>query len=393
MALPANLPPQARLGFEALQRGDPATAKTELEHALAAQPGDATVQLGLAMACRDLGDQAACGDWLDHLLSVQPRHFMALVMKADNLMALGRRQEAASYYQAVLAVAPPPHRQPPQIQQHVQRAQRLSRELVADYERHLRQALAQRGFATAPDGPGRHSEAVDILFGRRQIFVQQPEQFFYPGLPNIQFYERRRFDWVAPLERHTEAIAAEAAALVQDEAAFQPYLHAHGPRTRDTALHNNIDWSACYLVRDGNTIDANATRCPQTVAALQQVPGFDLPGKGPSVLFSLLRPGARIEPHCGLMNVRLICHLPLIVPDGCTLRVGNETRRWRTGETLIFDDSIEHEAHNPSTQRRIVLLFDIWRPDLGPDDRAFLAALFGAVDAYGAGQVNRQAPS
>ena len=49
-----------------------------------------------------------------------------------------------------------------------------------------------------------------------------------------------------------------------------------------------------------------------------------------------------------MLNTRLICHLPLIVPNGCWLRVGNETREWEEGKLLIFDDSIEHEAKNPS---------------------------------------------
>ena len=36
--------------------------------------------------------------------------------------------------------------------------------------------------------------------------------------------------------------------------------------------------------------------------------------------------------HHGMLNSRLIAHLPLIVPEGCAMRVGNETRAWRTGD-------------------------------------------------------------
>jgi aspartyl/asparaginyl beta-hydroxylase (cupin superfamily) len=99
----------------------------------------------------------------------------------------------------------------------------------------------------------------------------------------------------------------------------------------------------------------------------------------------MLRPGARIPAHTGLLNTRLICHLPLIVPEGCGLRVGNETRPWVEGETLIFDDSIEHEAWNGSDRLRVVLLFDIWRPELSPDERDLVAAMLAAVDSYGGG--------
>jgi aspartyl/asparaginyl beta-hydroxylase (cupin superfamily) len=92
-------------------------------------------------------------------------------------------------------------------------------------------------------------------------------------------------------------------------------------------------------------------------------------------LFSLLKAGAHIRPHHGLFNYRLICHLPLIVPDGCSLRVGNHERRWRKGEMLIFDDSMEHEAWNRSDETRVILLFEIWRPEIGDEDRRALTLL------------------
>jgi aspartyl/asparaginyl beta-hydroxylase (cupin superfamily) len=79
----------------------------------------------------------------------------------------------------------------------------------------------------------------------------------------------------------------------------------------------------------------------------------------------------------------LICHLPLIVPDGCGLRVGAEVRHWSEGEALIFDDSIEHEAWNTSDALRVVLLFDIWRPELSADERELVAATLAAVASYG----------
>jgi aspartyl/asparaginyl beta-hydroxylase (cupin superfamily) len=83
-----------------------------------------------------------------------------------------------------------------------------------------------------------------------------------------------------------------------------------------------------------------------------------------------------------MLNSRLICHLPLIVPPGCWLRVGNETREWDDGKLLIFDDSIEHEARNPSGEMRIVLIFDIWRPELSAGEREGISAIFDAIDGF-----------
>ena len=131
-------------------------------------------------------------------------------------------------------------------------------------------------------------------------------------------------------------------------------------------------------------MEGNAARCPRTLAALADAPLCRIPRRTPSILFSLLRPGARIPPHHGMINTRLICHLPLIVPPGCGFRVGNETRSWEEGRAWVFDDSIEHEAWNGSGQTRVILLFDVWRPELSPGERESVAAMFEAIDEFGA---------
>ena len=84
-----------------------------------------------------------------------------------------------------------------------------------------------------------------------------------------------------------------------------------------------------------------------------------------------------------MINTRLICHLPIIVPENCgALRVGSEQRAWVEGETLIFDDSIEHEAWNTSNKERVVLLFEIWRPELSEGERELVSAVLAAVRRF-----------
>jgi len=113
--------------------------------------------------------------------------------------------------------------------------------------------------------------------------------------------------------------------------------------------------------------------------ALSRLPIPKIEGRSPMALFSLLRAGAHIPPHNGLLNTRLICHLPLIVPPDCRLRVGNEIRFWEEGRALIFDDSIEHEAWNGSDQTRVILLFEIWRPEITIEEQGALTAMFEAI--------------
>jgi aspartyl/asparaginyl beta-hydroxylase (cupin superfamily) len=99
------------------------------------------------------------------------------------------------------------------------------------------------------------------------------------------------------------------------------------------------------------------------------MPQPDIPGAGPNAMFSLLAPHTTIPPHVGVNNSRLVCHLPLVVPEGCWFRVGAETRHWRCGEAFVFDDTIEHEAANPSDQLRVVFIFDVWHPGLTEIER------------------------
>jgi aspartyl/asparaginyl beta-hydroxylase (cupin superfamily) len=99
-------------------------------------------------------------------------------------------------------------------------------------------------------------------------------------------------------------------------------------------------------------------------------------------MFSLLKPQTHIPPHHGMLNTRLIAHLPLIVPEGCAMRVGDETRAWQTGKLALFDDSVEHEAWNKSDQTRVVLLFDVARPELDATELKAVALCFEAMDGF-----------
>ena len=147
-------------------------------------------------------------------------------------------------------------------------------------------------------------------------------------------------------------------------------------------MMDNPDWSAFYLWKDGDLVSENAARCPRTMAAVENIPLCRVNNRSPSVLYSLLRPGARIPPHSGLINTRLICHLPLIVPRDCAFRVGNDIRTPVEGKAWVFDDTMEHEAWNKSDQSRVILLFEIWRPELTEEERGLVSAMFEAMDAH-----------
>jgi aspartyl/asparaginyl beta-hydroxylase (cupin superfamily) len=307
----------------------------------------------------------------------------SLLERADEYAARGDVRSAVSFYQAALKRVGDPRSLDPQTVSRLQSAQAF----IGARAREFQQALEQAVGEARPEGPVeklRLQHSLEMLKGQRQVFLQQPSVFYYPYLAQRQFFDRAEFDWVPALEAATPDIREELLALVEEGADFRPYVQDQPDRPhRDFhGLNDNPDWTALYLWKDSRTVDENARRCPRTMAALENVPLTHIGSRTPAVLFSRLEPGAHIPPHTGMLNCRLICHLPLIVPDGCWLRVGNETRQWREGELLIFDDSFEHEAKNPSGELRIILLFDVWRPELGEGERAGISSIFDAIDHF-----------
>jgi aspartyl/asparaginyl beta-hydroxylase (cupin superfamily) len=222
--------------------------------------------------------------------------------------------------------------------------------------------------------------ALDLAAGRRKLYLQQPTAFTYPGLPQVQFYETGQFDWVPAIEAAAPAIREELLALVEQGTEFSAYIHGHTEGTElgaNQALLASRDWSVLFLCENGWIVPKVIECCPRTwQAVLQSAPLPRVAGWGPTVVFSMLKAGARIAPHTGMYNSRLICHLPLVVPPGCGFRVGNEVRAWEEGKLLIFDDTIEHEAWNDGAEDRIVLIFDIWRPELTEQEKRELTLLF-----------------
>ena len=373
----------SRTGVEALKRGDAAGARAAFEALVDAGHADASVCLALMAACRATGDEAAARRALQRALAIEPQNVRALTLMADELLREGDERAAAAYYLSAVKSAPPREAMPEELADEVARAESMCVRLAGAFEavvrRHLRVVGSPDSFASA-----RFSQSLEILFGRKHRYAQAPRYYFFPGLPVIEFFDRAQFPWLSALEAATAAIRGEVLALLQDRGAFRPYVgsYANRPHNPQDGMLNNPDWSAFYLWKQGRVIEENAARCPQTMRALRAVPLGVMPNRSPSVLFSVLRPGAHIPAHNGMVNTRLIGHLPLIVPPGCTFRVGSESHQWEEGKAWLFDDTIEHEAWNRSGETRVILLFEIWRPELSDAERTQVCALFQAIDEH-----------
>jgi aspartyl/asparaginyl beta-hydroxylase (cupin superfamily) len=188
-------------------------------------------------------------------------------------------------------------------------------------------------------------------------------------LPDAPVYDSRHFAWTAHLEAHARLIRSE---LDQVLLARDHLPAFHQILDEVSAISSDDRWKTYWLIAAGVDCSENQLRCPETTALLQRIPGVL------TAFFSILAPGKKIPPHRGAYNGILRCHLGLIVPqpaEHVAIRVGNRICHWREGETLIFDDSFNHEVWNDTDGWRVVLFIDFARPLRQPWhvlNRAFL---------------------
>jgi hypothetical protein len=220
-----------------------------------------------------------------------------------------------------------------------------------------------------PDDGGLPPRFARYIAGLRTN-AERPMLQFYPGLRATPFHDARAFPIVADLERLSAEIAAEARALDPDH--FQDEAEDIGRTGK---------WGVAFLLEMGRRNEQNLARCPATRWIVDH--HRTLTTHAGLMYFSTLGPGARVTPHHGPTNVRLRCHLGLEVPDGCGMQVGGIRGGWEEGRCVVFDDSFLHEVYNDGDRRRVVLVLDLWHPDLDDDEIALLAGLhrYGADNA------------
>ena len=61
------------------------------------------------------------------------------------------------------------------------------------------------------------------------------------------------------------------------------------------------------------------------------------------------------------------------------IRVGGISHRYEEGQPILFDDTFLHEVHNCSTMDRVVLLVDIWHPELTAEDVELISKVFSPL--------------
>ena len=370
---------------KAVAAGDLRRAVSLLNEAAEGNPGNAELWMKVAALHRATGSPDAALDAVHRALAVSPLDFTMLLMRASLLQRLGHPDSGQAWGHAI--AQKPDTELPPQLAAVVAEGERQHAAWIDARESRMKAAM--RGVEQGADDEERRRIARfrNNILGRTKPYYSTPTHFFFPELAQREFHPRQLFPWLSDLEAATETLASELQAVMAAERAeLVPYIQyeEHLPLAQWKPLNRNPDWTAIHLWRNGELVDANARHCPRTLDLLAKFPQPTIGGSGPNAMFSLLAPNTAIPPHVGVNNARLVCHLPLVVPEGCWFRVGAETRYWKRGEGFVFDDTIEHEALNPSDELRVVFIFDVWHPDLTEAERNAVAALIGSEGGVGA---------
>ena len=366
------------LGYSALQLGDAVKARSLLLDAWRAAPEDRMVLLALAMACKECNDIQGEGSALRTLLDLYPKDLSGLLANADLLERIRHPSAPQAYANALQAAPSQPEKWPQQFRVQLERAKAFSDRHRQSLFKALSDKVFEFGAGMDATQRERWLEGASIHSGMTLPYHSDPHKFLVPRLAATPFYDRSLFPWLAEFEAKTDVMREELAhALKVKNEGFVPYV-ALGEAATDqwSTLNNSKNWSVLYLWQNGARNEENIALCPETAKALEQADQAYIRGNCPNAMFSALAPRTHIPPHCGESNARVVMHLPLVVPENCGhLRVGYEKREWKVGETLIFDDSIEHEARNDSDELRVVLLFDVWHPHLTAQEREMVNAL------------------
>ena len=186
--------------------------------------------------------------------------------------------------------------------------------------------------------------------------LQRPVSRYVPGLTSKAWYDTKDYPFIAQIEAGYKDIKLELMLNLQER---------HQLFTGETEnLHVGGEWTELRLKSSGYGFTKYTEYFPKTMQHIQNC-GQTFT----SIKFSAIQPGTHIRTHTGPSNERLRLHLCLVHTGGAKIRVGTDWHTWEEGKIIMFDDSWEHEVIHTGQEVRIVLILDIWHPELPEDQR------------------------
>ena len=376
----------------ALRTGQPQRALPLLDRALAVDPAQVAAYHYRGTAREQCGDAAGARQDYEQALALDAGRDHTRLLLGRVLERLGEPHAAALSYLRALRSAQSqgrwlnprttPESLRPVVEQAIRHIGLVEAETFARVLEPVRAAYGRQSLE-------RVEAAMRCFRGVERAQYPDPRQrptlLYLPGLAPRPYFDTAALPFVAGLEAQTGAIRDELQRALASTDGREAVFH-------DAKVeHANLkggqpQWNGYYFYRHGRRNDTNAANSPRTLAAVDALPLPRIRGNAPEVLFSVLAPDTHLLPHRGVTNTRLVLHLPLIVPPDCALRVGGEQHEWQEGRCVVFDDTYEHEAWNRSTQTRVVLIADLWHPELTDAERAAFTELAPAI-----GELRREA--
>ncbi len=181
------------------------------------------------------------------------------------------------------------------------------------------------------------------------------------------FYEIGRFPWARQVEESWKTIRTEYEAnLRQGKSQVVDVFNPVGPTIPG--------WKSVNLQTYRWRYHPAYNSFPKTAALLSTIPGLT------SAFINVLEPNSKIPPHQGDSNTIVRFHLGLDVPNGdCGVQVGPETRRCQNGTMIAFCDAHWHSSWNATPESRLVMVFDVMRPEYLGQQRRISANVLGAT--------------
>lgn len=379
-----------RLARLALLRGDAARAATLMQTCRRGGEDDDSIAIETAHTLAEAGRSADAEAELERLVQREPDHALGWLL-LGRLRDIGGAALPAlqAWFQAVVLARQAgrwfdaettPRQWMPLVTRALERVRAGQRELLyglLSEQQTVHGAADMRRVEKALRGWLREFDATPADPRQRPRFL------FFPDLPNTAYHDPMLQPWAPQLLEAFPAIRAEALAVTRAERELPDFIAppSHGPK--DTYVGGDgpePSWKAFFFYRHGQRFDANHERAPRTSAVLESIELCRIRDEAPEILFSVLRPGSHIKPHHGVSNIRLVMHLPLVVPPGCALRVVDHGEHaWQEGRLMMFDDTYLHEAWNRSDRTRLILLMDCWNPHLCGAEKAALKAIVEAI--------------
>lgn len=390
---PADLEALQFLAMRHFERGETDKAIALLHVASGAHPRNAEIWHQLGAFCVAAGAHAEAADKLRKSLEIAPRMFVARLRLGVALEHEGQSHDALVAYSVAISTAQAKGRwlndatTAPDIREAVKHA--------VGFVNTGRRALFNGLLEPLRERYGRSEmqrveQCLAIYLKEQPANLPDPRQrprfLYFPGIPSQTYYPRERFPEREALEAATDAIREELRAVLEQPQELEAFLTPDSQEQMDTVLRGSgsqpAAWDGFFFYRHGKRYDAHCASCPQTTGVLDRMPLSRIREHGPEALFSVLKPGSHILPHQGVTNTRLVTHLPLIVPKDCAISVGGELHVWQEGRSVTFDDTFVHEAWNRSEQTRVVLIMDLWNPDLTLAEREAVAALVAGIGDF-----------